>query len=180
MSEFDQHDAVWNDRLQDLLDQESGATERAVTEAHLASCGRCRAQYAYLKRIDAELSLGIGSSALDHTFDRQLFARIESNDAQAREKARRRLQRELEDNLEQLSRGWKRTVVFIAGGALAGVALAFSCVAWASSATLTHRLAGAVAETAGFQIEPVQLLISVLLVGGIGAILGRWFAAHAE
>ena len=180
MTEFEQHDCVWNDRLQDLLDRELTAAERAATESHLASCGRCRAQYAHLKGIDAQLAAASDSLSLDHTFDRQLFPRIESNDAQARDRTRRRLEREHREDLAKLSRGWKRTLAFVIGGALAGIALAFSCVAWASSAGLTQRFASAAADSAGLQSDPVRMLMTVAIVGGIGAIVARWLATHAE
>jgi anti-sigma factor RsiW len=180
MTEFEQHDCLWSDRLQDLLDDELLTQDRAVTESHLAICGRCRAQYAYLKRIDAALNANIDSPSLDHTFDRQLFARIESNDAQAREKARRRLERELAENLEQLSRSWKRTLAFIVSGALAGIALAVSCVAWANAAGFAHRFADAAAETAGLQTASIHIVITIAMVGGIGAIVARWLATHGD
>jgi anti-sigma factor RsiW len=181
MTEFHRHDDTWNDRLQDLLDGEISATDRVATESHLAGCVRCRAQYAQLKRLDAHLVTKLDLPALDSAFDRQLFARIESLDANARERARRRIERELEENLEHLSRGWRRTLTFLLGGAIAGIALAFAFITWIDAAGLTNRLIDAAAAgTASFQTSTLHLAITVAIVGVIGAVVSKWLASTAE
>ena len=85
MDELEQHDCAWNDRLQDLLDADVRPTERAEIESHIATCPRCRLQYAKLKRLDAKLSAQIGAPRLDAAFDRQVFAKINALDARRRE-----------------------------------------------------------------------------------------------
>jgi anti-sigma factor RsiW len=181
MTEFDRHDETWNDRLQDLLDGEISASERVTTESHIATCGRCRAQFSQLKRLDAKLATRLDVPPLDNSFDRQLFARIESLDANARERARRRLERELQENLEHLSRGWRRTLAFVLGGTIAGIALAFAFIAWVDAAGLTDRMVGAAAAgTSSLQTSTLHVAVTVAIVAAIGAGVARWLASIIE
>jgi anti-sigma factor RsiW len=180
-TQFERHDVAWNDRLQDLLDAEISASERTTTESHIATCGRCRMQYAHLKRLDAKLAAKLAVAPLDNTFDRQLFARIESLDANARERARRRLERELQENLNQLSRGWHRTLAFVVGGAIAGIALAFAVISWIDAAGLTNRLVDAAAAASGsLQASTLHAALTVSIVAAMGTGLSKWLASNIE
>jgi anti-sigma factor RsiW len=182
MTEFDRHDDTWNDRPQDLLDGEIGAPERVTIESHIATCGRCRAQIAQLKRLDARLAAKLDLLPLDSTFDRQLFARIESLDANARERARRRLERELQENLEHLSHSWRRTLAFVLSGTIAGIALIFACIAWVDAAGLTNRVVGAAAAAgpSSFQASTLHVAVTAAIVAAIGAGVSRWLASISE
>jgi anti-sigma factor RsiW len=181
MTELHRHDDTWNDRLQDLLDGEISASDRATTESHLASCARCRAQYAQLKRVDADLITKLELPTLDSAFDRQLFARIESLDANARDRARRRLERELHENLEHLSRGWRRTLTFLLGGTVAGIALAFAFITWINAVGLTNRLIeAAAAGTAVANSGTLHLAVTLAIVAAIGIGVSKWLASLAE
>src|SRR5688500_2944902 len=124
MNDIEQHDSTWNDRLQDLLDGDVHASDRHAIEAHIAACTRCRAQYAQLKRLDARLAAKLDAPTLDAAFDRQVFARIDALDARARDLARRQADRELQENLHSLAHRWRRGLVYVVGGAIAGIALA--------------------------------------------------------
>jgi anti-sigma factor RsiW len=176
MNEFEQHDSVWNDRLQDLLDGDVSAGERAAIESHLATCARCRSHHAQLKRLDANLTTQLAAPALDASFDCQVFARIEALDARARAQAQRQAERELQENLRLLARAWRRGLAFVLGGAVAGVALAFAIATWADAAGMPEKLLG---FATGFGLENTDGLSAVVLAMlGAGIGVSGWLAAQ--
>lgn len=176
MNDIEHHDSTWTDRLLDLLDGDVDASERSAIESHVATCTRCRAHYARLKQLDAKLAVSLDAPRLDPSFDRQVFARIEALDARQRDLARRQADREFQQNLQLLARRWRRGVVYLIGGAVAGIALAFALLSWAEAAGVADRVLGSMD---GFGSENVDVL-RTLLTGMIGAAIGggisRWLA----
>jgi anti-sigma factor RsiW len=180
MNEFEQHESTWNDRLQDLLDGDVGSGERAEIESHLASCARCRAQYAQLKRLDAKLTAKLDAPMLDASFERQVLARIAALDAHAREHARVQADRELQENLRSLSRSWRRVLAFLIGGAIAGIALAFALTTWADAAGMSEKLLGAASGLGLGHADSLHALMIALVGACIGGGISKWLATALE
>ena len=180
MNEFEHHDSTWNDRLQDLLDGDVGPGERAGIESHIASCARCRAQYAQLKRLDARLTTKLDAPTLDASFDRQVFARIAALDARARDQARRQADHELQENLRSLSRGWRRVIAYLIGGAIAGIAVAFALAAWADAAGISAKLLGAVSGVGLEHADSLHTLAIAIAGAAIGGSISKWLASALE
>lgn len=180
MNPFEQHDASWHDRLQDLLDGDLQSHDRATIESHLATCARCRAHYSRLKRLDAKLSTRLGSIGLEASFEHQIFARIDALDARARERARRQADRELRENLQALTRSWRRGMAFLIGGAIAGIALALALMSWANAAGIWDKVLVAAVEFGGNDSEAIRTVLIALIGAGIGGGISRWLAATLE
>ncbi len=180
MNEFEHHDSVWNDRLQDLLDGDVGPGERAGVESHIASCARCRAEYAQLKRLDAQLTTKLDAPVLDASFDRLIFARLAALDAQAREQARRQADRELQQNLHSLSRSWRRVLALLIGGATAGIALAFALAAWADAAGISEKILGAAGGLGLAHADSLHTVMIAIVGAGIGGGISKWLSTALE
>lgn len=180
MNEFEQHDSTWSDRLQDLLDGDVGPSERAAIESHVATCARCRSQYAQLKRLDAKLVAKLDAPRLDATFDHQVFARIAALDARASELARRQADRELQENLRLLARNWRRGLAFVLGGAIAGIALAFAFAAWVDAAGMSERLLGAADGFGLGHVDGMRTLMIAAIGASIGGAISRWLATALD
>jgi anti-sigma factor RsiW len=174
MSDIEQHDRAWNDRLQDLLDGDVASSERVAFETHVASCARCRAQFSKLKRLDSLLRSKIDRPSIAGTFDQQVFARINAMDDQARDKVRGRMERELQENLQTLAAGWRRGLLSVIGGAIAGVALALAFLAWANDAGLARAFADAASTSIGGGYAGLAHTFATILFGAaIGAGVSR-------
>lgn len=181
MNEIAQHDSEWNDRLQDLLDGDLSHGERAAVDAHLAGCTRCRSQFARLKRMDSMLRMQTEAPAPHAAFDQQLFARIHAMDARDTERARRRMEGELQQNLRSLSRSWRRNWISMLAGAAAGIASAFALLSWIDTAGIASAVAGAARSTTGFGTVGLLNTIIMMFVGAvIGAGVARWLVANAD
>ena len=180
MNEIEEHDSTWNDRLQDLLDGDVDASERATIESHLGTCARCRTHFAQFKQLDVALSARLATPGLAPSFDHQVLSRIDALAAQARDQARRQADRELQQNLQALARGWRRALAFIFGGAAAGIAVAFAFTAWADTADIAERLVG-VTGTIGFlPTATLHTLVTAVIGAGIGGGISRWLAATLD
>jgi anti-sigma factor RsiW len=181
MSEIEQHDAEWNDRLQDLIDGDVAGLERATTEGHVAGCARCRSQFASLKKLDALLHSKITAPSLTHSFDHHVFARINARDTQAQERARRRIDRELQENLETLSKGWRRGLLSLIGGAVAGVALALALITWTDQTGFTNTLVGAASNGIGAGFSgTLHTFLTIAIGAAIGGVVSRWLLSTVE
>jgi anti-sigma factor RsiW len=180
MSDIEQHDLEWNDQLQDLLDGDVTGAERAALESHVAGCARCRAQFAKLKKLDALLRAKIDAPTPGPSFDQQVFARINAFDTHAREKARRRIDRELKDNLELLSRGWRRGMISALAGAIAGLAVAVALLTWADQSGATTAAISAASTGFGSDANFMHVAVTLLIGAGLGAAVSRWLTAAIE
>jgi anti-sigma factor RsiW len=175
------HSQQWDGQLQDWLDGELNTAEGAVFEAHLAGCGECQQTLEALEKLDQALVEATPPMELNQAFDERLFTQIEAFDESKRSEARRRLEQEWQQQLHALSRNWKRTLVFVIPGVIAGIALAFAVLAWLDSSGITsHLVAQGSAELGAGSTD----LLRVSLTGFIGAALGMavapWLARLAD
>ena len=181
MNDIAQHDLEWSDRLQDLLDGDLNHADRAAMEAHLSGCTRCRSQFAKLKRMDGLLRTKLEPPSPHASFDQQLFARIHAMDARETEKARRRIENELHQNLQSLSRNWRRNWISLLAGAMAGIALTVALLTWLDAAGVTSAVAGVAQSTTGFgTLTLLHTLILMAAGSAVGAGIARWLASNVE
>ncbi len=175
------HSEEWDGRLQDWLDGELNSAESAVFEAHLAGCAECQQTVEALEKLDQSLVEATPPMELNVAFDERLFAQIEEFDETKRVEARRRLEQEWQQQMQALSRNWKRTLAFVIPGVIAGIAFAFAVLAWLDSTGVTSNL---VAQGSAELGSGSTDLLRVGLTGFIGAALGvgvaPWLARLAE
>jgi anti-sigma factor RsiW len=167
--------------LQDWLDGDLDAAGEAALQAHMAQCAMCRARADELRALDQSLQLASPRLALDDTFDAKVFAQIAAIDDSQRAAQRQRIEQELQQNLQALQRGWRRALLFIVPGVIAGVALAFALAWWLNDAGLMHTLiVQSAAEFGSNNSSQVQLIAMTLLGAGLGGTLARWLANVVE
>jgi anti-sigma factor RsiW len=175
------HDIEWNDRLQDWLDGDLDAADAVALQAHMAGCAACRARADELQALDRSLRSAAPRLALDDAFDAELFAQIDAVDESKRAEARQRIEQELEQNLQALARGWRRALLFIIPGVIAGVALAFALTWWMNDAGVMRALiAQSAAEFGPGNSGQVQLIATTLLGAALGGLIARWLATVVE
>lgn len=175
-----EHSLEWNDRLQDWLDGDLDAAETAALHTHIADCALCRARADELQELDRSLSSAAPRLALDDAFDARIFAQIDAIDDSKRAEARRRMEEELQQNLQALARGWRRSALVIASGVVAGVALAFGLTSWLSDASLMQTLITESAKLGSNNTGSVQLITTAVLGAGLGGAIARWLATVVE
>ena len=175
-----EHELAWNDRLQDWLDGDLTAADAVALQAHLADCAMCRARAAELRELDFNLASAAPHLALDAAFDAKLFAQIDAIDETQRAEARRRVEQELQQNLQALARGWRRALLFIVPGAVAGLALAFGLASWLSDASVMQQLVSESARLGSGNSGQVHLIVTTVLGAGVGAMIARWLATVVE
>jgi anti-sigma factor RsiW len=181
MSDIGQHDNEWNDRLQDLLDADVSGSERAAVESHVASCTRCRAEFARLKKLDGLLNAQVTAPCVTRNFDEQIYARIDADDAQSRERARRRIDRELEENLATLAKDWRRGLLSLVSGAIAGIALALALMTWMEKSGLTDTMITMAQGSVGSDLAGLVRTLAMLTLGAvIGGIVSRWLISTID
>jgi len=175
------HDIEWNDRLQDWLDGDLDAANAAALQAHMAGCAACRTRADELQALDRSLRSAAPRLALDDAFDAELFAQIDAVDESKRAEARQRIEQELQQNLQALARGWRRALLFIIPGVIAGVALAFALTWWMNDAGVMRALiAQSAAEFGPGNSGQVQLIATTLLGAALGGLIARWLATVVE
>lgn len=175
------HSEEWDARLQDWLDGELNTAENAVFEAHLAGCGICQQSLEALEKLDTELVAANPPLHLDKTFDERLFAQIEAVDESKRAEARRRAEQEWQEQMQALSRNWKRALAFVIPGVIAGAALAFAVVAWMDSSGITNNLvAQGTAELGSGSSTMLHFGITGLIGAALGGLVAPWLARLAE
>jgi anti-sigma factor RsiW len=184
MSDPSTHLAEWNDRLQDWLDGDLNAADEAELQAHMADCALCRARADELRELDFNLANAAPRIALDDAFDARLFARIDemvdaAHDSQ-RAAARQRMEQELQQNLQALARGWRRSLLVVVAGAIAGVAMAFGLTTWLNDAEVMHTLVVESARLGSENSGSVHLVVTTLLGATLGGAIARWLASVAE
>jgi anti-sigma factor RsiW len=176
-----QHHLNWNDRLQDWLDGDLDAADAATLQAHMADCAECRARAAELQSLDRNLRGVAPRLALDAAFDAKIFAQLDAIDDSKRAEARQRIEQELQQNLQALARGWRRALLFIVPGVVAGVALAFVLTWWLSDAGVMRTLiVQSAAEFGSDNSGQVHLIVTTLLGAGLGGLIARWLATVVE
>jgi anti-sigma factor RsiW len=185
------HDALWSDRLLDWVEGELNELDAARFEAHRAGCTICQQQLHDLAQLEVSLRAGLPPLALDESFDKRLFARIDAMDDSERVAARQRAEREFQRNLQSLARGWKRTLAFVIPGVACGIALAFAVIGWFDGSGVTQSVAiestqgvmsisGMNASFAGDVAALMRLSLTAALGAGIGLLVARWLATAAD
>jgi anti-sigma factor RsiW len=175
------HDIEWNDRLQDWLDGDIDSADAATLQAHMADCAACRARADELHALDRELRGAAPRMALDDTFDAKIFAQLDAIDETKRAEARLRLDQELQQNLHALARGWRRALLFVIPGVIAGVALAFALAWWLDTGGVMRALiVESAAEFGTDNSGQVRLIVMTVLGAGLGGLLARWLASVVE
>jgi anti-sigma factor RsiW len=181
LSDARDHELAWNDRLQDWLDGDLDSADAAALQAHMADCAMCRARAEELQALDRSLRSAAPQLTLDDAFDAKLFAQIEAIDDSKRAEARKRIEQELQQNLQALKRGWRRALLFIVPGVIAGVALAFALSWWLTDAGVMRALiVQSAAEFGADNSGLVQVVATTLLGAGLGALIARWLASVVE
>lgn len=176
-----EHQLAWNDRLQDWLDGDLSAADTAALQVHMAGCAMCRTRADELQELDSTLRTSAPRLALDDAFDAKIFAQIDAIDDSQRAEARRRVEQELQQNLQALARGWRRALLFVIPGVLGGVALALGLAWWLADADLMRTLiAQSAAEFGSNNSDQVRLITLTVLGAGIGGVIARWLASVAE
>jgi anti-sigma factor RsiW len=174
------HLSEWNERLQDWLDGDLSAPETAALQAHMADCAMCRARAEELRQLDFQLTHANPRLALDAAFDSKLLARIDEIDESKRAEARRRVEQELQQDLQALARGWRRALLFILPGVVAGVALAFGLAAWLNDADFMQQLVSESAKLGSGNSGLVHMAFTAVLGASLGGMIARWLASVVE
>jgi anti-sigma factor RsiW len=175
------HDIQWNDCLQDWLDGDLDAADTAALQVHMADCAACRARADELQTLDRDLRSATPRLALDDSFDAKIFAQLDAIDETKRAEARRRLEQELQQNLHALARGWRRALLFVVPGVIAGVALAFALAWWLDTGGVMRTLiVQSAAEFGTDNSGQVRLIVMTVLGAGLGGLIARWLASVVE
>lgn len=167
--------------MQDWLDGELNSGDSAVFEAHLADCNSCQETLEALERLDEALVEATPPLQLNPAFDQRLLAQIDAIDDSKRAEARRRLEREWQQQMSALSRNWKRTLAFVIPGVIAGIALAFAVLAWLDNSGVTSNLvAQGSAELGGGSTELLRTGITGFIGAALGMLIAPWLARLAD
>jgi anti-sigma factor RsiW len=176
-----EHHLEWNDRLQDWLDGDLDAADTTSLQAHVADCALCRMRVEELKQLDLGLRNATPRLVLDESFDARIFAQLDAIDESKRAEARRRVEQELQQGLSALTRGWRRALLFVLPGIVAGIAMAFGLSAWLEAAGYTHTLVvQSAAEFGPGASDLVRLSLTTLLGAGLGAAIAGWLASVVD
>lgn len=175
------HSQEWNDRLQDWLDGELNSGDTAAFEAHLKACAECQQSVEELEDLDAALVAASPPLHLDAAFDAQLFANIGAIDESQRAEARRRIEQEWQQQMQALSRNWRRTLAFVIPGVVAGIAIAFAAAGWLDSSGVTDSLvAQGAAELGGRSVDFLRIGVASVVGAALGMLVAPWLARLAD
>ena len=173
--------AQWDDALQDWLDGELNDADSAAFEAHLAGCGLCQRSLPEFEELDEALIEASPPLQLSAAFDQNLFARIDAIDENKRLEARRRLELEWQQQMQSLTRNWRRTLAFVIPGIIGGIVLAVALMSWLDSSGITNNLvAQGAAELGGRSIDYLRLGITAVVGGAFGMVVAPWLARLAD
>ncbi|WP_129776356.1 anti-sigma factor family protein [Peristeroidobacter soli] len=177
--------AQWDDALQDWLDGELNDADSAAFEAHLAACGLCQRSLPEFEALDEALVEASPPLQLNSDFDRSLMARIDAIDENKRLEARRRLELEWQQQMQSLSRNWRRTLAFVIPGIIGGIVLAVALMSWLDSSGITSNLVAhgvemGAAELGGRSVDYLRLGITAVVGGALGMLVAPWLARLAD
>lgn len=171
----------WDDALQDWLDGELNDAENAAFEAHLAACGLCQRNLPEFEALDEALVEAAPPLELDADFDRALLAQIDAIDENKRLEARRRLEQEWQQQMQTLSRNWRRTLAFVIPGIVGCIVLAVALMSWLDSSGITGNLAAqGAAELGGGSFDYLRLGITAVVGAALGMLVAPWLARLAD
>jgi len=171
-----EHHLEWNDRLQDWLDGDIDPADGDVFEAHLRDCLLCQRRVEEFSNLEAALFAANPAPVPSDSFDARLFAQIDSVNEVQRAAARQRVEQELQDNLQALSRSWRRTWAFVIPGMIGGVLLAFALVGSFDAAEVTAKIAGDQLANVG----SLQTILTGLMGAALGGFMSGWLAKVAD
>lgn len=175
------HSQEWHDRLQDWLDAELNSADTAAFEAHLESCAECQQNVEDLEQLDAALAESSPPLQLNAAFDARLFAQIEAIDDSKRIEARRRIEQEWQQQMQALTRNWRRTLAFVIPGLVAGIALAFAVAGWLDSSGVTDALvARGAAELGGRSVDFLRIGVTSVVGAALGLLVAPLLARLAD
>lgn len=169
MTTHNEHEFQWHSRLQDWLDGALAADEQVAVDAHLETCHACREQLRTLRTLDTALQEAAPQLSLGAGFDARVFAQIDAENHAQRAFERARVQAEIEAQLAQLARDWRRTLGVLIPGVLAGIALAFGFAAYFETADWVRELT---AHSTGEIGVANATFLHALLTSGVGAGIG--------
>lgn len=171
----------WDEALQDWLDGDLNDAESAAFEAHLAACGLCQRSLPEFEELDQALVESAPPLKLDAGFDQALLARIDAIDESKRLEARRRLEQEWQEQMQSLSRNWRRTLAFVIPGIIGGIVLAVALMSWLDSSGITSNLvAQGAAELGARSIDYLRVGITAVVGAALGMLVAPWLARLAE
>ncbi len=180
MKQPDDH-AQWDDALQEWLDGELNDADSAAFEAHLGSCGLCQRSLPEFEALDEALVEASPPPELSAGFDQKLFAQIDAIDESKRLEARRRLELEWQQQMQSLTRNWRRTLAFVIPGIIGGIVLAVALMSWLDSSGITSNLvAQGAAELGGRSIDYLRLGITAVVGAAFGMVVAPWLARLAD
>lgn len=172
---------LWEQRLQDWLDDELPASQAPLLQDHLAGCAACRDQLQHWQRLDAQLQAALPPLALDANFDARLFARIDAIDDQERNRLKARLEQEHDQQRAALGRTWRRSLALLAPGMLGGIALALSLASWMDDSGATRALvAQGAAELGPGNAQWLNSTLMAVLGAAVGGMVAPWLARLAD
>jgi anti-sigma factor RsiW len=171
----------WDEALQDWLDGDLNDAESAAFETHLAACGLCQRSLPEFEELDRALVESAAPLKLDAGFDQALLARIDAIDESKRLEARRRLEQEWQEQMQSLSRNWRRTLAFVIPGIIGGIVLAVALMSWLDSSGITSNLvAQGAAELGARSIDYLRVGITAVVGAALGMLVAPWLARLAE
>lgn len=175
------HSQEWHDRLQDWLDGELNGADTAAFEAHLQSCAECQQTMQDLEQLDAALAESSPPLQLNAAFDARLLAQIEAIDDSKRIEARRRIEQEWQQQMQALSRNWRRTLAFVIPGLVGGIVLAFAVAGWLDSSGVTDTLvAQGAAELGGRSVDFLRIGVTSVIGAALGLLVAPLLARLAD
>jgi|HigsolmetaAR203D_1030402.scaffolds.fasta_scaffold00193_34 anti-sigma factor RsiW len=174
-----EHDIDWDGRLQDWLDGELAPDDAAAVAAHVDTCSSCREYAAALRALDTSLQSAVPKLALDERFDRHLLERIVADDEARRAAARARVQAQIEAELAEFGRNWRRRFLALIPSVLAGIAIAFACAMYFDTAEWVRSLLGTDSGIDSLYVSYLHALMTSAVGAAIGYTVARWLTTES-
>lgn len=175
------HGADWGQRLDEWRDGLASAAEATAIETHVARCDECQDYLEALEDIDAALSSGVHVPALSADFDMKIWSRIGSSDDIQRTLAKQRAQEEMQQQLAALNVGWRRRVMLMIPGVLAGIALAVWFGSLISGSDAMRTFATMLQQNLGASAgQLIQTIATGLLGGALGLAMSQWIVPSSD
>jgi anti-sigma factor RsiW len=175
------HGPDWSQRLEEWRDGLADAAESAAIETHLASCTECQDYLEALNQIDAALSTKLQVAALSADFDSKIWSRIDASNDIQRALAKQRAQEDLQQQLAALNAGWKRKVLLMIPGLVAGIALAVWVGSLLTGTGLMASFATMLQQSLGPSMgQLIQTLATGFLGGAIGLAMSQWVVPSSD
>jgi hypothetical protein len=178
----DLHLALWQDRLQDAVDQALAPSELLAVQTHLAVCAICAKAHSRLLAVDAGLRHEFAAAPKPSVnFDRLLFAAIATAEQDKRATAREQELQEYAARMTRWREGWRELFRFHLGSVIGGIATLGALATAIISAwpTLTRDLAGA-QQLAWLPQGWTSALPTAVIASATVAIAAIWITRRLE